>query len=150
MKKALYLVLAVVMLLPMVVACGGNALPQGDQYTLGNVKVINLATFYADEDNQNATPTDADKTDAEIFSGEVVAYSAAVGTPLTAGDVAAWLDQNNFNGNAVKSGSVYVEYAGTANDTEAGLFWAIYVNGKEVSADAEVKAEDKIEIIYGK
>lgn len=137
MKRMMFLILAVLMILPMAVSCGGD---KGTPTEVASVKVVSM--YSADAENNVATEP------ATIYEGAVTAY-VAEGAILTVKDVVDAY-ANDIDGDAFydEGKHMYTKLAGLAASGE--WFWNYKVNGKEVGLDTEIKPEDTIELIYQK
>ncbi len=145
MKRVLFLMLAVLMLLPMVAACGSSR--EGTPVEVANVKVIS----YKDAYTQAATGEAAqlDKTlGTVLYEGPITAYLAE-GESLTLKHV---VDSYalDIDGNAIydEDNARYTKLAdlGAAD----GFFWNYYVNAKESGLGNAIQATDAIEIVFEK
>ncbi len=145
MKKVLYLLLAVMLILPMAVACG--ATPEGEPIAIANVQVLDYSLAYS-EATDGAAPTIDETMITTIFSGEVTAY-VAEGAPLTLKDVVeGYIHDNNVDAVTNEAGTMYTSLSGLTEGD--GFFWNFTVNGTETSLSATINATDTIVIAYMK
>lgn len=119
--------LAVLMIVPMFVSCGGKT--EGTEVEVANVKVYRY-------NDTTATAT------TEIHSGSVVAV-VAEGAALTLKDVVLGFDPNAYYD---ESTSRFVKISEYSADAE--WFWNYTVNGAPANIFAEIQPTDTIEIVY--
>lgn len=145
MKKLLFVVLAIVLVLPMIVSCANT--PDGEPVEITNVKVISYQNAYPEAETGAVAKPDKSLA-TELYSGTVTAY-VVEGEKLTLKDVVDGYARD-LDGSAVYDEST-ARYT-KINDLAAldGWFWNYYVNGSESSLTAEVKAGDAIEIVFEK
>ncbi len=145
MKKVSALLLAVLLILPMAVACSTG--PKGDPVEVPNVTVVS----YKGVETEVATGEVATEENSvtTFYTGSVTAY-VEEGALLTVKDVLDGYARD------LDSTAHYDEDTGCYNRfhdilNSDGWFWNVYVNGAEARMDQEVKAAtDKIEIRYEK
>ncbi len=145
MKKVLFSILAVLMILPVIASC--SSAPQGEPVEVANVKIISYLNAY-EENETGALTSKVDKELAQtLFEGAVNAY-VTQGETMTLSDLmkgyAYELDSSAYYDEGTK---MYTRLQNTDADEESGWFWNYYVNGKESGLGTEIKAEDKIEIV---
>ena len=140
MKNLMYLALAVLMILPLVVAC--SSAPEGDPIAVADFTVISYVDAYGD----GAVKDEA--LGYEIYKGEVTAYVVA-GETMTLKDVIeGYIYDKGVDATTNEAGTIYESLAGyTADGT---FFWNFYVNGKEASLSAQVQPTDSIKVVYEK
>ncbi len=138
MKRVLFFLVAVLMILPMIVSCGSQQ--KGTPTEVANVKVLSM--YSADAEGNVAEEA------ATIYEGAITAY-VAEGAALTLKNVVDAY-ANDIDGDAFydEDTHMYTKLAGLS--ANAGWFWNYTVNGKEVGLNTEIKATDSIEIIYQK
>jgi hypothetical protein len=144
MKKIAYLVLALVMLLPMIVACGGGG---GTLVEVKNVVIVSYKDAYS-ETATGDKPVPDETLKAEIYSG-ALKVTVEEGKTLTVKDVV------DAYANDIDGAAVYDEdtntYKKLADLSEGnGWFWNYKVNGVDASLNTEIKVEDAIIISYEK
>ena len=140
MKKLLYLALAVLMILPLTVACGSA--PEGDPVAVADFSVISYSDAYGD----GAVKDEA--MAIELYKGEVTAY-VVEGNDMTLKDVIeGYVYDKGVDASTNEAGTIYESLAGyTADGT---FFWNFYVNGKEASLSAKVQPTDSIKVCFEK
>ena len=138
MKRIIYFLVAVLMILPMIVSCGSQQ--KGTPTEVANVKVLSM--YSADAENNEAAEASV------LYEGAVTAY-VKEGVALTLQNVVDAY-ANDIDGNAFydEDTHTYTKLAGLAAGN--GWFWNYTVNGREVGLDIEIKATDTIEIKYEK
>ena len=138
MKKLMFVILAVLMILPVVVSC--SSAPEGNPVAVSNFKVVTYQDAYAEDGTKGEG--------AVIYEGEVTAY-VAEGATMTLKDViAGYVYDKGVDAVTNEAGTMYESLAGYANGN--GFFWNYKVNGKEVSLATAVQATDTIEIVFEK
>ncbi len=126
MKKLFCVLLAVLMIVPMFVACGGA---EGTQIEVANVKVYRY---------NDATATET----TLLYEGPITA-TVAEGATLTVKDVVL-----GFDASAVydEDTSRFIKINNLPADAE--WFWNYQVNGAPMGLAQEIQATDSIELIY--
>lgn len=145
MKRVCYLLLAVLMILPMIVACGNSR--EGTPVEVANVKVISYKDAYTEA--ATGAPAQLDKTlAAEVYAGPITAY-VAEGASLLLKDVVDGYALD-IDGSAVYDESTdrYTKMADLA--AADGFFWNYYVNGNECGLNTPIQPTDAIEIVFEK
>lgn len=142
MKKVLYVLLAVMMVLPMIVSC--SSAPEGEPVVFSNVEVLVFdATAYAEDGTRD------DSLAIPIHQGEdVTAYAADTNAVTLKEVIAGYTYDKQVDYAMNEHGTMYESLAGYAADST--FFWNYYVNGKESSLSTVVKPEDVIKIVYEK
>ncbi len=138
MKRVIYLLVAVLMILPMIVSCGSQQ--KGTPTEVANVKVLSM--YSADAENNVAEEASV------LYEGAVTAY-VEEGAALTLQNVVDAY-ANDIDGDAFydEDTHAYTKLAGLVSGN--GWFWNYTVNGKEVGLDTEIQATDTIQIVYEK
>jgi hypothetical protein len=140
MKKVLYVLLAVMMVLPMIVSC--SSAPEGEPVAFANVEVVAFdAAAYADG-------TRDDSLGVQIHTGEVTAYAADVNAVTLKEVIEGYTYDKQIDSVMNEYGTMYESLAGYAAD--GTFFWNYYVNGKECSLSTVVKPSDTIKIVFEK
>ena len=145
MKRICYLLLAVLMLLPMMVACGSQR--EGTPVEVANVKVISYKDAYTEAATGEAGQKD-EALAAVNYEGAVTAYLAEGETLTLYHVVEAYVYDQNSDSVYDEANARYTKIDGLA--VGEVFFWNYYVNGKESGLGTAVTAEDTIEIIYEK
>ncbi len=141
MKKVLYVLLAVMMVLPMIVSC--SSAPEGEPVAFANVEVVIYdATAYAEDGTRD------DAAGIPLHKGEVTAYAADVNAVTLKEVIAGYTYDNGIDYMMNEHGTMYESLAGYAAD--GTFFWNYYVNGKECSLSTVVKPADTIKIVFEK
>lgn len=138
MKRMLYFLVAVLMILPMIVSCGSQK--KGTPTEVANVKVLSM--YSADAENNEAEEASV------IYEGGVTAY-VEEGAALTLKNVVDAY-ANDIDGDAFydEDTHMYTKLAGLSASGE--WFWNYIVNGQEAGLTTEIKATDTIQIVYQK
>lgn len=139
MKKVMYLVLAVLMILPVVVSCGSA--PEGNPVAVADFQVVSYADAYAEDG------TKSEDLAVSLHSGEVTAY-VPEGTAMTVKHVIEGYVYDN--GVDAAFNETLNRYDSLAGYSAGEFFWNYYVNGKEATLATEVQATDSIKIVYEK
>ncbi len=138
MKRLMFVVLAVLMILPVIVSC--SSAPEGNPVAVANVKVITYQDAYAEDGTKGEGVV--------LHEGEVTAY-VPEGATMTLKDViAGYVYDKGVDAVMNEAGTMYESLAGYANGN--GFFWNYKVNGKEVSLATPVQATDTIEVVFEK
>lgn len=146
MKRMMYVIIAVLMILPLIVSCGSKH--EGTPTEVADVKVLSMYSAEGSDENATAVVDGNADTATAIYEGAVTAY-VAEGATLTLKDVVDAY-ANDIDGDAFYDEDTYM-YTKLAGLTANGdWFWNYKVNGKEVGLNTEIKATDSIEIIYQK
>ena len=141
MKKVLYVLLAVMMVLPMIVSC--SSAPEGEPVAFSNVEVVIFdATAYAEDGTRD------DTFGIQLHKGEVTAYAADVNAVTLKEVIAGYTYDNGIDYVLNEYGTMYESLAGYAGD--GTFFWNYYVNGKECSLSTVVAPTDTIKIVFEK
>ena len=138
MKRMMFLVLAILMILPVVVSCGSA--PEGNPVAVSNVTVVSYQDAYAEDGTRGEG--------VEIYNGLVTAYVPEGETMTLKHVVEGYVYDNDVDAVLNDAGTMYESLAGYANGD--GFFWNYYVNGKEVSLSQAVKETDVIELVFEK
>ena len=140
MKKILFLALAVLMILPLVVAC--SSAPEGNPIAVADFSVISYSTAYDEAGIKDEAMA------VEIYKGEVTAY-VAEGATMTLKDVIeGYIYDKGVDASTNSAGTIYESLAGYAAD--GTFFWNFYVNGREASLSAQVQPTDSIKVVFEK
>lgn len=139
MKRVLFFIVAVLMILPMIVSCGEEK-KEGKLVDVPNVKVLSL--YSADAEGNVAAQA------SEIYKGTVTAYVEADATLILKDVVDAYARDINTDAYYDEDNRMYTKFAGLSAGSD--WFWNYIVNGEEVGLDFEVKVGDSIEIIFQK
>lgn len=135
------LVLTVLVILPLMFACGNKK--KGDPYTFTSFSVSTTV----DPNAKEGEAPDKD-FDGEIYNGEAVVYTEDPTTITVKDVIIAYCDAQNV-------AYVYDENTNQftkIDDLSAGgnYFWNITVNGQDKGLATVVSTEDEIAIIYTK
>jgi len=145
MKKIAYFLLAVVMVLPLLVSCGGDA--ETTSVEVPNVTIVSYANAYS-ETATGENPVRDESLATQIYSGSLTA-KVAEGATLTVKDVVDAY-ANDLDGGAVYDATKNV-YQKLADLSEGnGFFWNYKVNGADAGLSTEIQATDTILIVYEK
>ncbi len=140
MKKVLYVVLAVLMILPVLASC--SSAPEGNPVAVADFQVVSYADAYSAEGakDENLAVT--------LHNGEVTAY-VPEGAAMTLKDVVeGYIYDNGVDAVTNEAGTIYESLAGYQSGN--GFFWNFYVNGREASLATEVQPTDSIKVVYEK
>ncbi len=140
MKKLMYVVLAVLMILPVIASC--SSAPEGNPVAVNDFQVISYADAY---DEAGAKSEDLA---VSLYSGAATAYVPEGETMTLKHVIEGYIYDNGVDAVSNDAGTMYESFSGYANGN--GFFWNYYVNGKEASLSTEVKAEDAIKVVYEK
>jgi len=140
MKKLMYVVLAVLMILPVLASCGSA--PEGEPVAISNFQVVSYADAYAEDGTKD------EELAVELYNGAATAYVPEGQTVTLKLVLEGYIYDNGVDAVANDAGTMYESFSGYANGN--GFFWNYYVNGKEASLSAEVKPEDTIKVVYEK
>ena len=142
MKKVMYVVLAVLMILPVLASCGSA--PEGNPVAVNDFQVITYADAYAEDG------TKSEDLAISLYSGVATAYVPEGETMTLKHVIEGYIYDNGVDAVSNDAGTMYESFSGYANDPANGFFWNYYVNGKEASLSVEVKPEDVIKVVYEK
>ena len=140
MKKVMYIVLAVLMILPVLASCGSA--PEGNPVAVNDFQVITYADAYAEDG------TKSEDLAISLYSGSATAYVPEGETMTLKHVIEGYIYDNGVDAVANDAGTMYESFSGYAIGN--GFFWNYYVNGKEASLSVEVKPEDVIKVVYEK
>ena len=140
MKKVMYVVLAVLMILPVLASC--SSAPEGNPVAVNDFQVITYADAYAEDG------TKSEDLAISLYSGAATAYVPEGETMTLKHVIEGYIYDNGVDAVTNDAGTMYESFSGYA--TGNGFFWNYYVNGKEASLSAEVKPEDVIKVVYEK
>lgn len=140
MKKVMYVVLAVLMILPVLASCGSA--PKGNPVAVNDFQVITYADAYAEDG------TKSEDLAISLYSGVATAYVPEGETMTLKHVIEGYIYDNGVDAVSNDAGTMYESFSGYANGN--GFFWNYYVNGKEASLSIEVKPEDVIKVVYEK
>jgi hypothetical protein len=139
MKKMMFVVLAVLMILPVIVSCGSA--PEGNPVAVADFQVVSYADAYAEDG------TKSEDLAVSLHSGEVTAY-VPEGVAMTVKHVIeGYIYDNGIDASFNETLNRYDSLAGYSADV---FFWNYYVNGREATLATEVQATDSIKIVYEK
>ena len=140
MKKFMFVVLAILMVLPVVVSC--SSAPEGNPVEVADFKIISYADAYAEDGTKD------EELAVELYAGSAIAY-VPEGTAMTVKHlIDGYIYDNGVDAAENSGGTMYESFSGYASGN--GFFWNIYVNGKEARLSTEIKAEDSIKMVYEK
>lgn len=140
MKKVLFVALAVLMILPVIVSC--SSAPEGNPVSVGDFQVVSYADAFDEAGNKS------EDLAVSLYNGAATAYVPEGETMTLKHVIEGYIYDNGVDAVTNDAGTMYESLAGYANGN--GFFWNYYVNGKEASLSAEVKAEDSIKVVYEK
>lgn len=140
MKKVMYVVLAVLMILPVLASC--SSAPEGNPVAVNDFQVITYADAYAEDG------TKSEDLAISLYSGVATAYVPEGETMTLKHVIEGYIYDNGVDAVSNDAGTMYESFSGYANGN--GFFWNYYVNGKEASLSVEVKPEDVIKVVYEK
>ena len=138
MKKFMFVVLAVLMILPMIASC--SSAPEGNPVAVANFQVVTYSEAYAEDGTKDESLA------VELYSGTATAYVPEGETMTLKHVIEGYIYDNGIDAVTNDAGTMYESFSGYANAN--GFFWNYYVNGKEASLSAEVTAEDVIKVVY--
>ena len=141
MKKVMYVVLAVLLILPVLASC--SSAPEGNPVVVNDFQVITYADAYAEDG------TKSEDLAISLYSGVATAY-VPEGETMTLKHVIEGYIYDNGVDAATNDQGMYESFSGYSNDPANGFFWNYYVNGKESGLSTEVKPEDVIKVVYEK
>ncbi|MBQ4037672.1 MAG: hypothetical protein IJC84_06055 [Clostridia bacterium] len=132
MKKVLMVVLAVLMILPLAVSCGGGR--EGNPVVVSNVYVI---------DNSGEAPV-------TLFGSEGETLTAIVeeGAELTVRDIVDAYHDDIAGGFYDEDAHAYTKLGDLGENSE--FFWNYKVNGVDSGLNTKVAEGAKVEIVYEK
>ena len=140
MKKVMYVVLAVLMILPVIVSC--SSAPEGNPVTVNNFQVISYESAFDEAGNKDESLA------VSLFSGVATAYVPEGETMTLKHVMEGFIYDNGVDSVLNDAGTMYESFYGYAGGN--GFFWNYYVNGQEASLSTEVKPEDTIKVVYEK
>ncbi len=158
MKKfrILFLALALVMIVPMIAACGGTQ-ETGDPYTF---TVTAISTAELDDQNnviESTVEADPDDPYEQRIDGptsvtvyrEKPADGSAV--QITLGDVIAkYMEQTNNDYYFDEAQNRYTKIFGISGQKSVGTFWDFLVDGNSAALTTPVTTDSEITLVYGK
>ena len=140
MKKLMFVVLAILMILPVIASC--SSAPEGNPVMVEKFQIISYADAFDAEGNKD------EELAVELYNGVATAYVPEGETMTLKHVIEGYIYDNGVDAVANDAGTMYESFSGYANAN--GFFWNYYVNGKEASLSAEVTANDEIKVVYEK
>ncbi len=158
MKKfrILFLALALVMIVPMIAACGGTQ-ETGDPYTFTVTAITTVelddqnnvveSTVEADPDDPYEARIDG-PTSVTVYREKPADSNAVV---ITLGDVIAkYMEQTNNDYYFDEAQNRYTKIFGINVQKSAGTFWDFLVDGNSAPLTTPVTTDSEITLVYGK
>lgn len=138
MKKFMFVVLAVLMILPVIASC--SSAPEGNPVSVASFQVVTYSEAYAEDGTKDESLA------VELYNGTATAYVPEGETLTLKHVIEGYIYDNGIDAVTNDAGTMYESFSGYANGN--GFFWNYYVNGKEASLSAEITAEDVIKVVY--
>ena len=145
MKKFAMVLLAVLLVLPLAVSCGGGE--EGTKVVLNNVTLVSYANAYpAQTATGEEIPAKDESLKTEIYAGPVTAVVPEGATLCVKHIVDGYA--RDLDGGAVydEASNTYVKLADLSEGN--GFAWLYYVNGADAGLGTEVKEGDTVIISY--
>jgi len=147
MKKLAMVLLAVLLVLPLAVSCGGGE--EGTKIVMENVTLVSYANAYSTQTVTGTEPPVKDESlKSEIYSGPITAIVPEGATLCVKHIVDGYA--RDLDGAAVydKASNTYVKLADLSEGN--GFAWLYYVNGADAGLGTEVREGDTVIISYEK
>ena len=140
MKKLMYVVLAVLMILPVIASC--SSAPEGTPVAVNDFQVISYADAFAEDGTKDESLA------VSLYSGAATAYVPEGETMTLKHVIEGYIYDNGIDAVTNDAGTMYESFSGYANGN--GFFWNYYVNNAEAGFGTAVPEGAKVEIRYEK